>query len=117
MEKDRIFPVENFIHPSEGAPVRSVVTETPDAAVIVWHVGPGQEIAPHIHPEGQDTWIVRSGRAEYRPGGGKTEEIGKGDVVVAERGEVHGAVNSGSEPFIFVSVVSPAKAGFENAEG
>ena len=36
-----------------------------------------------------------------------------GDVVVAPIGSVHGVFNDGDEPLIFISVVSPATAGYE----
>jgi quercetin dioxygenase-like cupin family protein len=39
--------------------------------------------------------------------------IGAGDVAVAARGAVHGVLNTGSRPLVFVSVVSPALAGYE----
>lgn len=66
----RIFSIDDFLCPTEGEPIRSVVLQTDDAAIVVWHVAPGQEIAAHVHPHGQDTWTVIAGRAEYYQGGG-----------------------------------------------
>ena len=43
--------------------------------------------------------------------------IAMGDVLVAHRGEVPGVVNTGQEPLVFVSVVSPAASGFEPVSG
>jgi quercetin dioxygenase-like cupin family protein len=54
--ESRIFSVAEYVQPSEGEPIRSVVLETRDSIIVVWHVHPGQEIAAHIHPHGQDTW-------------------------------------------------------------
>lgn len=115
----RVFAMEDFIVPSDEVPVRSVVVETAEAVVIVWHVAPGREIAAHLHPAGQDTWTVLSGSADYYLGAGETRAVGKGSIVVARPGEVHGALNTGSEPFVFVSVVSPGQAGYvlSSAEG
>ena len=59
--ESRIFSVTEYIRPSDGEPIRSVVLETKDSAVVVWHA-PGQEITAHVHPDGQDTWTVISGR-------------------------------------------------------
>jgi mannose-6-phosphate isomerase-like protein (cupin superfamily) len=39
--------------------------------------------------------------------------IAAGDVAIAPMGSVHGVVNIGSEPLVFISVVSPAEAGYQ----
>lgn len=112
----RIFSVAEFVRPSDGEPIRSVVLETKDSAVVVWHAHPGQKIAAHIHPHGQDTWTVISGEAEYYQGGGIVAHLKAGDIAIAKPGQVHGALNSGPEPFVFVSVVASCNAGFALAE-
>lgn len=112
----RIFSVAEYSRPSEGKPLRSVVLETEESAIVVWHVSPGQEIAAHIHPNGQDTWTVISGTAEYYLGGDAVAHLKAGDIAVAKHGQVHGAMNSGPEPFVFVAVVAPGNAGFALAE-
>ncbi len=114
--ESRVFSVAAFIRPSDGEPIRSVVLETKESVVIVWHVRPGQEIAAHVHPRGQDTWTVISGAAEYYQGSGVTVHLQAGAIAIARPGQVHGAFNSGAEPFVFVSVVATAQAGFELAE-
>lgn len=112
----RIFSIAEFIRPSDGEPIRSVVLETADSAVVVWHAHPGQEIAPHVHPHGQDTWTVISGEAEYRQGDSVISRLKAGDIAIALPGQVHGATNTGHGPFVFVSVVAPGDAGFALAE-
>jgi len=102
------------MQPSEGEPIRSVITQSPESTVVAWHIKPGQRIAAHVHPHGQDTWTILSGSGEYQlEASGASRSIAAGDVVVAHTGEVHGVVNSGSEPLLFISVVSPLEAGFE----
>ena len=102
------------MQPADGEPIRSVITESADAAVVAWHVKPGQRIAAHVHPQGQDTWTILSGCGEYQlEADGTSCRIVAGDVVVAHTGCVHGVYNSGSEPLVFISVVSPAEAGYE----
>lgn len=113
--QNRIFPLIDFLQPSPGTPIRSVVLETEQAVVVAWHVAPGQEIAAHIHPNGQDTWTVIAGRAVYYLGDGQAMPLKTGDITIAKSGEVHGALNVGSEPFIFVSVVTGSNAGFQLA--
>lgn len=112
----RIFSIKEFTRPSEGDPARSVVLATDEASIIVWHAHPGQEIPAHKHPHGQDTWTVISGSADYFQGGGVVKSLKTGDIAVAMPGQVHGARNTGAEPFIFVSVVSPGNPGFALAE-
>lgn len=102
------------MQPSEGEPIRSVITQSADATVVAWHIRPGQRIAAHVHPNGQDTWTILSGHGEYQvDAAGTSRRIGAGDVVVAHTGEVHGVLNSGDAPLVFISVVSPLDAGFE----
>ena len=82
--------------------------------MVAWHVNPGQRIAAHIHPQGQDTWTVLSGSGQYQlEQDGSTQTIFQGSVVVAPVGCVHGVYNNTSEPLVFISVVSPAEAGYE----
>lgn len=113
MTSQRIFHSSDFLQPADGEPIRSVVTETPDATVIAWHVKPGQRIAAHFHPHGQDTWTVLTGEGEYQlDAEGTLRPISAGDIVVALPGSVHGVYNNGAQPLVFISVVSPAQAGY-----
>jgi quercetin dioxygenase-like cupin family protein len=114
MSPERLFKVSDFLQPADGEPIRSVITESADAAVVAWYVKPGQRISAHVHPDGQDTWTILSGSGEYYVSAhGESIAIAKGDVLVAHRREVHGVLNTGPEPLVFVSVVSPAASGFE----
>ena len=114
MNPERLFKVTEFLQPADGEPIRSVNTQSADAAVVAWYVKPGQSISAHIHPDGQDTWTILSGCGEYSvSSNGESIAIAKGDVLVAHRREVHGVHNTGQEPLVFVSVVSPAASGFE----
>ena len=110
----RVFSAAAFFQASEGEPIRVVVTQTPEATVVAWHVEPGQRISAHVHPTGQDTWTILSGEGLYHVSlDGTTRTIRAGDVAVAPVGAVHGALNTGTEPLRFVSVVSPSDSGFE----
>lgn len=114
MNAHRIFDSAEFFQPADGEPVRSVVTESVDAVIVAWHVKPGQEIRAHLHPHGQDTWTILSGTGQYYlDGAGTARTIKPGDVLVARTGEVHGVLNNGAEPLKFISVVSPADAGYQ----
>jgi len=62
----RVFQVAAYLQPNDGEPIRSVVHETDDAAIVAWTVKLGQRISPHVHPSGQDTWTVIAGVGEYQ---------------------------------------------------
>ena len=114
MNPTRIYTSAEHFQASLGEPIRSVITESPDATVVAWHVNPGQTIAAHVHPRGQDTWTILSGQGDYKVhASGESRTIVAGDVVLARTGDVHGVTNRGSEPLRFISVVSPADAGYE----
>src|SRR5207253_11314314 len=119
MALNRIFHSAEFMQPTdgEGEPIRSVVTQSAEAVVVAWHVNPGQRIAAHVHPHGQDTWTVLSGCGEYQlDANGASRTLSAGDVAVAHTGCVHGVYNHGSEPFVFISVVAPAEAGYQSLQ-
>ena len=110
---ERVFRIDSFLQPSDGEPVRSIVAESAHATIVAWFVKPGQRILPHRHPHGQDTWTVLDGAGAYQVDeAGNTVPVTAGDVVVAHAGSVHGVLNTGNKPLIFISVVCPAEAGF-----
>jgi quercetin dioxygenase-like cupin family protein len=114
MSTTRIFNSSEFFQPTDEEPIRSVVTESKDAVVVAWYIKPGQEIPAHIHPNGQDTWTILSGKGEYYlDEAGTRKSIAAGDVVIAHTGCVHGVFNSGDRPLEFISVVSPSDAGYQ----
>lgn len=113
MKTERIFHSHECMQPTEGEPIRAVVVESTEAVVVAWHVQPGQKIAAHVHPLGQDTWTILSGHGLYQvDAGGTTRRVTAGDVVVAYTGCVHGVFNDADEPLRFISVVSPGAAGY-----
>lgn len=114
MSQTRIFNSSKFFQPTDEEPIRSVVTESKNAVIVAWYIKPGQKIPAHMHPNGQDTWTILSGKGEYYLDiAGTTKPIVAGDVVIARTGCVHGVFNNGSEPLVFISVVSPGDAGYE----
>ncbi|HEY6896533.1 MAG TPA: cupin domain-containing protein [Rhodocyclaceae bacterium] len=114
MTAQRIFTARDFIQLSDADPIRSVVTQSPDAVVVMWHVLPGQRIPPHVHPAGQDTWTILAGSGDYIvDAAGASRPLSAGQVAIAQVGQVHGVINNGSEPLQFISVVAPAEAGYQ----
>jgi quercetin dioxygenase-like cupin family protein len=114
MSPSRIFDIAKFLQPSEGEPIRSVITESEHAIVVAWDIQPGQTLPAHIHPHGQDTWTILRGQGEYYVDqAGTTQLITAGDVVIAPIGCVHGVYNNGETPLVFISVVAPGDAGYQ----
>lgn len=110
----RLFKSADFLQASAGDPIRSVVTQSAEAVVVAWYVQTGQRIAAHVHPQGQDTWTILSGAGFYQlDEQGSSSAITAGDVLVAPVGAVHGVFNPHSEPLVFISVVTPAEAGYQ----
>lgn len=113
MERQRIFAARAHWTEAPEEPPRTVVTDTPHGVVVAWHVAPGQTIRPHVHPHGQDTWVVLEGRGRYIVNAdGDTRPLAAGDIAVAAAGQVHGAINDGEVALRFVSVVAPVEAGY-----
>jgi quercetin dioxygenase-like cupin family protein len=114
MTDNRIFDSAKFLQPSDGEPIRSVISESPESTIVAWYIQAQQSIPAHIHPQGQDTWTILAGQGEYYlDRAGTTKSISKGDVVIAPTGSAHGVFNNGTEPLIFISVVSPSTAGYQ----
>jgi quercetin dioxygenase-like cupin family protein len=113
---NRIFNIHDHSRPNHDQVERVVIAQSEQAALVVWHLLPGQEIPCHRHPQGQDTWVVIEGEAEYQLGGGEVRVIKAGDIAIAAPGQTHGARNHGAVPFVFASVVTPADAGHEVTE-
>lgn len=113
MVNQRVYKSSDFMQISAAEPIRSVIVESEHSVVVAWHVEPGQAIAPHTHPDGQDTWTILSGQGQYQiDERGKAVAVVPGDVVIAKKGQVHGVVCTGSEPLRFISVVAPLEAGY-----
>ncbi|MDA8066775.1 MAG: cupin domain-containing protein [Thermaerobacter sp.] len=110
--ENRIFRIPTAASSPGAAAVKTVIRTDETASVAFWRVPPGEEVHAHRHPQGQDTWVVLSGEAVYYLGGDQMGALHPGDIAVAGAGEVHGGRNTGSEELVFVSILSPASAGF-----
>lgn len=91
MIDDRVVTATAVAEFSAAGAVSTQVVETDDAAVFVWGLEPGQAVRPHVHPDGQDTWVMVQGILTYYFGDGETIQIAAGDIDVAPREVVHGA--------------------------
>ncbi|WP_242017991.1 cupin domain-containing protein [Synechocystis sp. FACHB-383] len=99
---------------SEQAATVTQVIETEDSSIAVWAVLPRQVVKPHSHPNGQDTWVMIKGTLTYYLGNSHSQILRQGSVAIAERNQVHGAINNGEENAIFVSIYSASDIGYQN---
>lgn len=99
----------------KGKVVELAVTES--QSVAVWGVRPKQQVPTHIHPDGQDTWIMLKGELTYIMGNGERRTIVAGSVDIAEHHQIHGAINRGTEDAIFISIYSAPTLKVEPAIG
>jgi quercetin dioxygenase-like cupin family protein len=112
----RTFNAEKLARFSDDKATLTEICLTDHASIAVWGVRPGQEVPAHKHPDGQDTWVMVKGELTYYLGNGQRRIIRVGDVDVANRNEVHGAINETDGDAIFLSIYSAPKLGWEKAE-
>lgn len=81
----------------------------PDARATITRVTmePGAVSPRHSHPRSEQTWIVESGAATMLLAGGQTQAIVAGEVLRTPAGEIHGVINTGGGPFVYLAVTTP----------
>ncbi|MDR0540323.1 MAG: cupin domain-containing protein [Spirochaetaceae bacterium] len=67
---------------------------------------PGASIGLHSHTDNDDAYIIVSGTGEFTDSEGKTVAVAGRDITIAHPGQKHGLKNTGSEPLIFLDIVS-----------
>ena len=110
---ERIFTVKDIVKFSGEKAVVTEIVATEYSSIAVWGVKPGQEVEAHIHPKGQDTWIMIQGELTYYLGNGQSKKIKAGQIDVAPKNVVHGCINESKEDAIFISIYSPRNIGYE----
>ena len=88
-----------LIFPENSASVRVTITEVT--------VAPGAVNPPHRHETSGQVWVALSGAGTLLLGGGEVRPFRAGDVVRFVDGDVHGFENTGTVPFLYLSVTSP----------
>ena len=84
-------------------------TNAPEAQVTITRVTmePGAVSKRHTHPRSEQTWIVEKGAATLLLVDDQMHPIAAGEIIRTPAGETHGVVNTGAEPFIYMSVTTP----------
>jgi len=113
--KDRIFALEAYVRFSEEVATVTEIIESENSSIAIWGVKQGQIVQAHFHPDGQDTWVMLRGTLTYYLGNGESQSLNAGEVAIAEKNQIHGAVNDNSEDAVFVSIYSAPQIGYEKA--
>lgn len=81
----------------------------PDAQTTLTRVRiPAGHTTPrHAHEASEQTWVVLSGCGTLLLAQGVEQPLGEGDVARFAPGDVHGLFNSGTQPFVYLSVTTP----------
>jgi quercetin dioxygenase-like cupin family protein len=84
-------------------------TNAPEAQATITRVTmePGAVSRRHTHPHSEQTWIVEKGAAMLLLADDQAHPIAAGEVIRTPAGETHGVVNTGTDPFVYLSVTTP----------
>lgn len=113
---ERTFNVERLVRFSDEKARVTELVVSEFSGITVWGVRPGQEVSAHTHPNGQDAWVVLRGELTHYLGRGAQHAIRASDLDIADRHEVHGAGNDGSEDAVFLSIYDTPDIGWAKAE-
>ena len=82
---------------------------SPQSQVTMTHVimEPGSVSERHAHERSEQFWIVERGEGILLLGNEQTEVLRAGDIVRTPAQEIHGVVNSGKEPLVYLAVTTP----------
>ncbi len=82
---------------------------SPESRATITHITmePSAVSDRHVHARSEQIWIVERGEGALLLGDEQTEIIRAGDIVRTPQGEVHGIVNRGSEPLVYLAVTIP----------
>jgi quercetin dioxygenase-like cupin family protein len=115
MMNARIFTLETYVSFSDRAATVTEIIQTENSSIAIWGVKPGQIVQAHCHPDGQDTWVMLRGTLTYYLGNGQSQILNAGQVAIAEKNQIHGALNEGIEDAVFVSIYSAPQIGYKKA--
>lgn len=88
-------------------PATAMVHDSPDARIIVFRIGPGQQVAPHTSASTVILQVVSG--AGTVTGAEGDRAVRMGDVVTYAPNERHG-MRAGSETFVVLAVIAPRPA-------
>lgn len=105
--------LEMQVEPSPWGPhewlSRPGLTEARELLLVRVRMPPGRAHQFHRHPAMEEIIYVISGTAEQWVGR-ERRTLGAGDTAHIPRDVVHGTYNAGSDPLVFLAILSPADA-------
>ena len=108
VERWRVLECDVLIKP--GIQSRQLVwpKNSPHSQATITHVTmePGSVSERHAHECSEQVWIVERGEGILLLGDEQTEVLRAGDIVRTPAKEIHGVVNSGKEPLVYLSVTT-----------
>jgi mannose-6-phosphate isomerase-like protein (cupin superfamily) len=82
---------------------------SPESRATITHVTmePGSVSDRHVHARSEQIWIVERGEGTLLLGNEQTGFIRAGDIIRTPEGKVHGVVNRGNEPLVYLAITIP----------
>ena len=106
VQRWRVLECDVLIKP--GIQSRQLVwpKNSPESQATITHVTmePGSVSERHAHKCSEQIWIVERGEGTLLLGNEQTEVLCTGDIVRTPAGEIHGLVNSGKEPLVYLAL-------------
>jgi mannose-6-phosphate isomerase-like protein (cupin superfamily) len=85
---------------------REILTATARHRSVLLHWPPGSSDPMHVHPEGEEIFVIHEGRAEFDFGDGDRRSVGPGSVLYASAGQAHAIKVAGNEPLLMMCFMS-----------
>jgi quercetin dioxygenase-like cupin family protein len=88
-----------------GRPAMAIIHDSDDVRMVVFRIGPGQRVAPHTS---KSTVLLRvlEGTGVLSGADGEERTCSRDDMVVYERGELHGMAAT-DEELIVMATIAP----------
>ena len=106
-----------IVNPHQGDAVTFLKTSEEtggERSVGELEVVPGGKVTPHYHLSYTETFTVRSGQLTVHVNGVR-HDLGPGDALTAEPGQLHHWANDGDDTAVAVVELRPGQPGFERA--
>ncbi|HJN39733.1 MAG TPA: cupin domain-containing protein [Chloroflexota bacterium] len=85
---------------------REILTATVRHRSVLLHWPPGSSDPMHVHPEGEEIFVIHEGRAEFDFGEGDRRTVGPGSVLYAPTGQAHAIKVVGDEALLMMCFMS-----------
>ena len=109
VQRWRVVECEVLVKP--GVRSRQLVwpRSSPECRTTITHVTmePGSVSERHAHADSEQIWIVEQGEGLLLLADQQSEVLRAGDIVRTPAGEMHGVVNGGEGPLVYLAITTP----------